>query len=96
MPILRILLLPFAVVYKLITDIRNHLYNIGRRRSEKFDRFVISVGNLTVGGTGKTPFVELLIREMKNKYRLAVLSRGYKRKTSGFKIANDTDNSKTL
>ena len=96
MPIVRILLLPFAVVYKLITDIRNHLYNIGRKRSEKFDRFVISVGNLTVGGTGKTPFVELLIREMKNKYRLAVLSRGYKRKTSGFKIAINTDNSETL
>ena len=96
MPILRILLLPFAIVYKLITDIRNHLYNIGYKRSEKFDRFVISVGNLTVGGTGKTPFVELLIREMKNKYRLAVLSRGYKRKTRGFIIANDTDNSETL
>ncbi|MCK5369797.1 MAG: tetraacyldisaccharide 4'-kinase, partial [Cyclobacteriaceae bacterium] len=96
MPILRILLLPFAIVYKLITDIRNHLYNIGYKRSKKFDRFIISVGNLTVGGTGKTPFVELLIREMKNKYQLAVLSRGYKRKTSGFIIAKDTDNSETL
>jgi len=62
----------------------------------EFDRFIISVGNLTVGGTGKTPFVELLIRQMKTKYRLAVLSRGYKRKTRGFKLANENDNSETL
>lgn len=62
----------------------------------EFDRFIISVGNLTVGGTGKTPFVELLIRQMKTKYHLAVLSRGYKRKTRGFKLANENDNSETL
>ena len=62
----------------------------------EFDRFIISVGNLTVGGTGKTPFVELLIREMKTNYHLAVLSRGYKRNTHGFRLADEHDDSGTL
>jgi tetraacyldisaccharide 4'-kinase len=96
MPIFRILLLPFAFIYKMITDFRNQLYDSGKRKSFEFDRFVISVGNLTVGGTGKTPFVELLIRELKTRYRLAVLSRGYKRRTRGFKLADKNDNSQTL
>ncbi len=96
MPIIRILLLPFAFLYKMIADIRNLLYDKGILRSTVFDRFVISVGNLTVGGTGKTPFVELLVREMKTKHRLAVLSRGYKRKTRGFRLADDSDDSRTL
>ena len=96
MPIIRILLLPFAFLYKLATDFRNHLFDIGSKKSIEFDRFIISVGNLTVGGTGKTPFVELLIRELKTKYQLAVLSRGYKRKTRGFKLADENDDSKTL
>lgn len=96
MPIIRILLLPFSILYRLITDFRNHLYDIGYYKSIEFDRFIISVGNLTAGGTGKTPFVELLIREMIANYRLAVLSRGYKRKTRGFKLAKETDNSITI
>ncbi|MCK5700299.1 MAG: tetraacyldisaccharide 4'-kinase, partial [Cyclobacteriaceae bacterium] len=96
MPIIRILLLPFAFLYKLATDFRNHLFDVGSKKSIEFDRFIISVGNLTVGGTGKTPFVELLIRELKTKYQLAVLSRGYKRKTRGFKLADENDDSKTL
>ena len=62
----------------------------------EFNRFIISVGNLTVGGTGKTPFVELLIREMKAEHQLAVLSRGYKRKTHGFRLADERDDSGTL
>jgi len=96
MPIIRILLLPFAVLYKWITDFRNHLYDIGSRKSIEFDRFVIGVGNLTVGGTGKTPFVELLIRELMDKYHLAVLSRGYKRKTRGFRLASNHDDANSL
>ena len=96
MPILRILLLPFAFLYKLITDFRNHLFDIGNRKSIEFDRFIINVGNLTVGGTGKTPFVELLIRELKGNLNIAVLSRGYKRKTRGFKLASSKDNAMTL
>lgn len=96
MPVLRILLTPFALLYKLITDFRNHLYDIGNRKSIEFNCYVISVGNLTVGGTGKTPFVELLIRELKDSFSLAVLSRGYKRKTRGFKLADESDDSKSL
>ncbi|MCG8306944.1 MAG: tetraacyldisaccharide 4'-kinase [Cytophagales bacterium] len=96
MPVLRILLFPFAMLYKLVTDLRNHLYDIGNKKSVTFNRFVISVGNLTAGGTGKTPFAELLIRELKQDHRLAVLSRGYKRKTRGFRMAADSDDAKSI
>lgn len=96
MPVTRILLLPITFLYKLITDFRNHLYDIGNRKSIEFERYVISVGNLTVGGTGKTPFVELLVRELKDCYQLAILSRGYRRKTHGFRLANDNDSAETL
>ena len=96
MPVLRILLAPFAFIYKLITDLRNHLYDIGNRKSITFDRFVISVGNLTVGGTGKTPFVELLVRLLKDKLQIAVVSRGYGRNTRGFKLATAMDNANTI
>lgn len=88
--------MPFAFLYKLITNLRNHLYAIGNKKSIRFDRYVISVGNLTAGGTGKTPFVELLIRELKRKFQVAVLSRGYGRSTRGFRLANDEDNADTL
>jgi len=96
MSVLKLLLLPFAVLYKTVTDFRNHLYNIGYKRSIKFDRYLISVGNLTVGGTGKTPFVELLIRQLKSKFKLAVLSRGYGRTTKGFRLASEKDDATTL
>ncbi len=96
MPTIRILLFPFAFLYKLITDLRNYLYDHAYKKSYQFDRYVISVGNLTVGGTGKTPFVELLIRMLKDKYKIAVLSRGYKRETKGFRLAGLQDNSNTL
>ncbi len=96
MPTIRILLFPFAFLYKLITDFRNYLYDNAYKKSYQFDRYVISVGNLTVGGTGKTPFVELLIGMLKEKYKIAVLSRGYKRETKGFRLAGLDDNSKTL
>jgi len=96
MPIHRILLLPFAFIYTFITDFRNYLYDNGTKKSHAFDRFIISVGNLTAGGTGKTPFVELLIRMMKDQYQLSILSRGYKRKTKGFRIAGSDDDSTTL
>ena len=96
MPGIRILLLPFTLLYKLVTDLRNHLYDIGNKKSIEFDRFIISVGNLTVGGTAKTPFVELLVRSLKDDYRLAVLSRGYKRKTRGFRMAEESDDAQTI
>jgi tetraacyldisaccharide 4'-kinase len=96
MSVLKLLLLPLSFCYKLITDLRNHLYDIGNKTSVQFDRLVISVGNLTVGGTGKTPFVELLIRMLGKKHHLAVLSRGYGRKTRGYRLAASDDDATTL
>jgi tetraacyldisaccharide 4'-kinase len=86
----------FGIIDKLITDFRNHLYDIGNKSSVQFDRFVISVGNLTVGGTGKTPFVEMLIRMLGKNHHIAVLSRGYGRKTRGFRLADSEDDATTL
>jgi tetraacyldisaccharide 4'-kinase len=85
----RILLLPFALVYWLIIWVRNKLYDIGFFKSATFGLPLISVGNLSVGGTGKSPMVEYLIRLLKDKYRIATLSRGYKRKTKGYALANE-------
>ncbi|NJM14527.1 MAG: tetraacyldisaccharide 4'-kinase [Bacteroidales bacterium] len=81
---IRYILFPFAVVYGIVVKIRNALYDIGAFKSQVFNIPVISVGNITVGGTGKTPHVEFLVRLLQNDYNLAVLSRGYKRKTKGF------------
>jgi tetraacyldisaccharide 4'-kinase len=84
---LRLLLLPFSLVYATAAWVRNALYDSGLLRKHGFDVPVILVGNLTVGGTGKTPHVEYLIRLLKSKYRLATLSRGYGRKTKGCVLA---------
>ena len=92
MMVLRVLLFPFAVLYDLVTSIRNQLYDLGLKPSASFDVPVISVGNLAVGGTGKTPLVEHLIRLLHKDYRVATLSRGYGRKTKGFRIAQSADN----
>ena len=84
MKFLRLLLFPFAIIYDLITRIRNYFFDSGIFKSTSFTIPVIVVGNLSVGGTGKTPQIEYLIRLLKNKFEVAVLSRGYKRKTEGF------------
>jgi tetraacyldisaccharide 4'-kinase len=76
--------------------LRNGSFDMNILSSEEFDVPVISVGNLTVGGTGKTPHIEYLIRLLKTKYRVAVLSRGYKRKTSGFVLAAKTSSAQTV
>ncbi|MFN3405523.1 MAG: tetraacyldisaccharide 4'-kinase [Cytophagaceae bacterium] len=89
MILLRIILFPFSILYDLITRFRNHLFDIGYTRSFSFETFVINVGNLRVGGTGKTPHVEYIIRLLKDNDRVAVLSRGYGRKTKGIIIANE-------
>src|SRR5690606_1240892 len=94
--ILRILLLPFALLYQLITWVRNRLYDIGLKPSASFDLPLINVGNLTVGGTGKTPMVEYIIRLLSERYKVATLSRGYKRDTKGFRIASPGDNAATI
>ena len=86
----RIILFPFAVVYAMITEIRNFLYDKHILTATSFDVPIINVGNLSVGGTGKTPQIEYLIRLLQKDYKIAVISRGYKRKTKGFIIADET------
>ncbi len=96
MLLLRILLFPFTLLYDLITRVRNHAYNIGSRKSVTFDLPIINVGNLSVGGTGKTPHVEYLIDFLKEDYELATLSRGYKRSTKGFRLADGQSSAVSL
>ncbi len=84
----RYILFPFSILYAIITGLRNGLYDKHILKQEKFDVPVINVGNLSMGGTGKTPMIEYLIRLLKNNYRIAVVSRGYKRKTNGFILAD--------
>ena len=88
MKYLRLLLLPFSIIYWLITGLRNVLYNTGIFKTRKFFIPVITVGNMDVGGAGKSPMTEYLIRLFKSEYHLAVLSRGYGRKTTGFINSN--------
>jgi tetraacyldisaccharide 4'-kinase len=90
MKALRFLLYPFAVLYDGVTSLRNTLYNRNVFTSIKFEIPVIAVGNLSVGGTGKTPQIEYLIRLLKDEKKVAVLSRGYKRKTQGFILIDKT------
>lgn len=85
----RILFLPFAVVYWFVIWLRNFFYDKNIFRSSSFGLPVICVGNLSVGGTGKSPMVEFLVDHLKDTFRLATLSRGYKRKTRGYALAND-------
>jgi tetraacyldisaccharide 4'-kinase len=85
---IRILLFPFSLIYALIVIVRNWCFDKKILPSTSFNLPVICVGNLAVGGTGKSPMVELLIRLLKDRYAIAVLSRGYKRKTRGYALAN--------
>lgn len=81
---IRIVLWPIAIVYRMIVCIRNLLFDLNILPSKSFKIPVISIGNITVGGTGKTPHVEYLAGFLQDRYRVAVLSRGYKRKTRNF------------
>ena len=82
-----IILYPFSIIWRLITDFRNFLYNSKLLKSFEFEVPVICIGNITVGGTGKTPHSEYLIELLRKKFNIALLSRGYKRKTKGFHFA---------
>lgn len=84
----RILLLPFALLYWLGITIRNWLYDRHIFKSASFGLPLICIGNLSVGGTGKSPMVEYLVRILKDQFRVATLSRGYKRKTKGYALAH--------
>ena len=88
MNLLRKILFPFAILYGFITSIRNFLFDKGILKSYSFELPIIAVGNLSVGGTGKTPQIEYLIRLLSERYAIATLSRGYKRKSKGFVLAN--------
>jgi tetraacyldisaccharide 4'-kinase len=96
MNLLRKILFPFAILYGFITSIRNFLFDKEFLKSYSFDLPVIAVGNLSVGGTGKTPQIEYLIRLLSNEYRVAALSRGYKRQSEGFVLANENSDALQL
>jgi tetraacyldisaccharide 4'-kinase len=83
----RVLLLPFALLYGLIIMVRNWLYDKEYLQSSGFNFPLICVGNIAVGGTGKSPMVEYLLKLLTDDYRVATLSRGYKRKTKGYILA---------
>ena len=94
--LLRVLLFPFAVLYDIITRVRNRLYDRGLKPATTFDIPIIGVGNLAVGGTGKTPMIEYLIRLIQPHHPVATLSRGYGRRTTGVRIADAASNADIL
>ena len=96
MRILTPFLFPAAVIFDAVTSVRNRLYDTGRKPSVTFEVPVIGVGNLSVGGTGKTPMIEYLVHLFSNEYKVATLSRGYKRKTKGIRIVSPGDNASTV
>lgn len=86
------LLIPLSLLYGFGVAVRNKLFDLNILKSFEFDLPIISVGNITVGGTGKTPHIEYLVEMLNRRFKLAVLSRGYKRNTKGFILAGkDTD-----
>lgn len=89
MALIRKLFFPVALIFDVITCFRNFLYDRGLLISNKFKTPTIIVGNLSVGGTGKTPQIEYLVCMLQEKYKVAVLSRGYKRKSQGFIVADE-------
>lgn len=92
MQIIRYILLPFSFIYGFIIWFRNKLYDFGVLKSHSFDIPVIAIGNLEVGGSGKTPATQYLVNFLQNKHSLATLSRGYGRITSGFRWVDVSDN----
>ena len=91
-----ILLFPFALLYGIVTGIRNWLFDQEILSSTSFNIPIISVGNLAVGGTGKTPHTEFILSILQTEWKTAMLSRGYKRKTKGFQLANNKSDSQTI
>lgn len=89
MKLLRIVLTPISWIYTLVLRLRHFLYNTGILASKQFNTPVICIGNLSLGGTGKTPFTIYLAQKLSEKYKVAILSRGYKRKTEGFLLIDN-------
>ena len=96
MTFIRIILFPVSILYGFITYVRNKLFDWKILHSVSFNLPVVSVGNLSVGGTGKTPHVEYIIQLLKKDYKIATLSRGYKRKSKGFILADQNESSESL
>jgi len=96
MRLLRKMTWPISLVYGLVVNLRNQLYDRNILESKSFDIPTICVGNLSVGGTGKTPMIEFLISRLRDKHQLAVLSRGYKRKSQGFQLATQDSTAEQL
>ncbi len=92
MSVIRFLVFPLSIIFKFVTDIRNKLYDCNFLKSEKINVPVISVGNLSTGGTCKTPMVDFIIYNLKRDYNISVLSRGYNRKSKGFIEIKNSDN----
>ncbi|AXP79872.1 Tetraacyldisaccharide 4'-kinase [Mariniflexile rhizosphaerae] len=96
MKLIRNISFPFVPVYYAITSLRNRLYDLGIKKSISYSFPVICVGNLSVGGTGKTPMIEYLIDLLKDDCKVATLSRGYKRRTKGFQLANEFSTAESI
>ena len=93
--IFRYFLFPISILYGLITQIRNKLYDWGVLKATSFDMPIICIGNLVVGGAGKTPTTEYLVRLLSH-YKVAILSRGYGRQTKGFIVADQSSNAQSI
>lgn len=91
-----ILLKLLSILYSIGVGLRNKLFDLGIYHSTKSDITTISVGNITVGGTGKTPHAEYILSLVSSKVNSAYLSRGYKRTTRGFRLANENSNASTI
>lgn len=94
--IIRILLSPLALIYGLIISVVNFSYDIGLLKASRFSIPVIGVGNLSIGGAGKTPHIEYMIELLKDYVNVATLSRGYKRETKGFRLVQSSDTALTV
>lgn len=93
---LRKILYPFSIIYDIVTSVRNFFFDKGIFKSKRYDLPVLAVGNLCVGGTGKSPMIEYLIRLLKDDFSIATLSRGYRRKSEGFVLASSTSTADDL
>jgi len=92
----KLILYLFSLVYGMVINFRNTLFNLNILRGREFEVPIISVGNITVGGTGKTPHTEHLIQLLSEKFNIAVLSRGYKRKSRGFLVVDTNSTSRQV
>ena len=92
----KIIFWKLSLWFLIITFLRNKFYDFGFLKSYSFETPIISIGNLSAGGTGKTPMVEFLIDRLEDKYKIGVLSRGYKRKSRGFILASAVDDAKSI